>query len=119
VAVRAEALDEVLHERLVLVIGGPDEEVRLGAHERRERTPVLLDDPIDEHLRVEPALLRDPEHLRRMLVRPREEEGVVAPLPMMADEDVGRDRRVRVADVRRRVDVVDRCRQIEGAHRDQ
>ena len=41
----------------------------------------------------------------------------MAALPLVASEDVRRDRRVRVADVRRRVDVVDRRGDVVGLHR--
>jgi hypothetical protein len=51
-----------------------------------------------------------------VLVRAREEEDVVAALAVVAGEHVGRDRRVRVPQVRRGVDVVDRGGDVEGAH---
>ena len=49
-----------------------------------------------------------------LLVDAREEVRLLPTLLVMANEDVGRDRRVRVADVRRRVDVVDRGCQVEA-----
>jgi len=53
-------------------------------------TPIddVLDDLVDEHLRVETSLLRDPIHLRGMLVGSRQEERVLASLAVMAHEDV-------------------------------
>jgi hypothetical protein len=53
-----------------------------------------------------------------VLVGAGEEERLVAALLTMAHQDVRRDGRVRMTDVRRRVDVVDGCRQVE-AHCDQ
>src|SRR5262249_52340006 len=63
-------------------------------------------------------LVRDPEHLRRVLVDAGEEERLGAALLLMADEDVRGARRVRMPDVGRAVHVVDRCRQVV-AHREQ
>ena len=51
-----------------------------------------------------------------VLVGAREEEDVLAALAVVARHDVGGDRRVRVPEVRRRVDVVDRRRDVEGGH---
>ena len=75
----------------------------------------MLDDLVGVLLGLEALLLgghaRD---LGGVLVSPGEEEHVLAALAVVAREDVGRDRRVRVADVRRRVDVVDGRRDVEG-----
>ena len=65
-----------------------------------------------------PCSLGDARHLRRVLVDPGEQERLTAALPLMTREHVGRDRRVGVADVRRRVDVVDRRRQVVRLHPD-
>jgi hypothetical protein len=44
-----------------------------------------------------------------VLVGARQEEGLLAALAAVAGEDVRGDRRVRVPDVRRRIDVINRC----------
>ena len=119
VPVRPDSLDELLDDVLVLLVSRPDEEVRLRADAPGQRPPVLLDDLVDEHLRVETSLLRDPIHLRGMLVGPGQEERVLASLAVMAHEDVRRNRRVGVPDVRGRVDVEDGCGQVEAIHRRQ
>ena len=115
VAVVVDPLDELLDEALVPLVGRADEEVVVGIDEPRQLFPGF-GDLIDVGLRVEPLLLCHPVDLGAVLVRSRQEERLVAALLVMAREDVGRDRRVRVADVRRRVDVVDRCRDVEVGH---
>ncbi len=117
VAVVVDPLEEVLDERLVALVARADEEVgvriqtvqeaRASARRSGRRTPL-----------AEPLLLGDARDLGGVLVGAGEEERLVAALPAMTHEDVRRDRRVRMTDVRRRVDVVDRCRQVE-AHGDQ
>ena len=72
--------------------------------------------PVDELLEVEPRLLGDARDVRAVLVRAGQEERLLAALALVAHQDVRSDRRVRVADVRRRIDVVDRRRHVE-AHR--
>ena len=115
VAVVVDALQEVLDEALVALIGRPDEVVDRRVDARRQLLP-RDDDLVDVLLGREPLLRSYPRHLVGVLVDSREEVRLLAALPVMAHEDVGRDRRVRVADVRRRVDVVNGCGQVE-AHR--
>ena len=114
-AVVVDALEELLDEALVAVIARPDEEVVRRVQPPRQLLPGA-DDRIGVLLRREPLLRRHPRDLVRMLVHAREEERVVAALAVMAGEDVGRDGRVRVPDVRGRVHVVDRCCQVEAHH---
>src|SRR5207247_180843 len=102
VAVVVDALEELLDEALVPLVGRADEEVVLSIDTPRQLAPVV-GDAVDVLLWVEPLLLGDSEHLGRVLVCTREEEGLVAALAVMPDDYVGRDGRVRVADVRRRV----------------
>ena len=118
VAVVVDALQELLHESLVPLVGRADEEVVLGVDALGQLSPVLLDDLVDVRLRVEPLLLGDAVHLRGVLVGAGEEEGLLAALLVVPDEHVRGDRRVRVPDVRARVDVVDRRCQVV-AHRSQ
>ena len=115
VTVVVDPLDEVLDEPLVALVGRADEEVVVGVDEPRQLSPGL-GDLVDVRLRVETLLLGHPIDLGGVLVRPGEEERRLAALLVMARKDVGRDRRVRVADVRGRVDVVDRCRDVEALH---
>ena len=115
VAAVVDPLQELLHTRLVPLVRRADEEVvrRVHAHGHLlERGGVS----VDELLQVQPLLLRDPRDVRAVLVRPGQEEGLLAPLTQVTHEDVRCDRRVRVADVRGRVDVVDGRRDVE-AHR--
>ena len=113
VAVVVDALQEVLDEALVALIGRSDEVVDRRVDAGGKLLPGA-DDLIDVLLRREPLLGSHPRHLVCVLVDPGEEERLLAALAVMAHEDVGRDRRVRVADVRRRVDVVDRGCQVEA-----
>ena len=117
VAVVVDPLQEVLDEGLMTVIRRPDEEV----DRRVDALGQLLpgdDDLVDVLLGREPLLLGHARNLVGVLVDPRQEVGALAPLPVMAHEDVADDGRVRVTDMRRRVHVVDGCRQVE-AHRRQ
>src|SRR5215213_4965029 len=59
-------------------------------------------------------LLSRPLDLLAVLVRSREEEHLVTEQPMPARDRVGHQRRVRVAEVRRGIDVVDRRRDVEA-----
>jgi hypothetical protein len=117
VAVVVDALQERLHEAVMALVGRADEEVVLGTDALRQRPP-LLDDLVDVRLGIESLFLGDPVNLGRVLVGAGEEESLVPALPVVPDEHVRSDRRVRVADVRRSVHVVDRCRQVV-AHRRQ
>ncbi len=115
VTVVVDPLEKVANESLVPLVRRPNEEVRLRADATRELSP-HLGDTIDVLLRPEAFRLCDTKYLRRVLVHTGEKEGLVAALAVVPHDDVGRDRRVRVPDVRRRVHVEDRCRQVE-AHR--
>jgi hypothetical protein len=115
VAVVVDALQKLLDEALVTLVGRPDEEVVLSIDPSRQLAPVF-GDAVDVRLGVEPLLLGDAVDLRGVLVGAGEEERLLAALAVVPDQCVGGNRRVRVADVRRRVHVVDRCRQVE-AHR--
>ena len=115
VAVVVDPLDELLDESLVSLVGCANEEVVVGINPPRQLFPGI-GDLVDVGLRVEPLLLGRPVDLGAVLVRARQEERLVAALLVMARDDVGHDRRVRVADMRRRVDVVDRCRDVEAVH---
>ncbi len=111
VPVVVDALEEAADELLVAVIRRSNVEVGLGSDGLRQRAPHLAD-AIDVLLCLEALLLSDSVDLRRMLVHPGKQERVVSPLTVMPDEDVGRDRRVRVPEVRGRVHVVDRRGQV-------
>ena len=113
VAVVVDPLQELLHEALVALVGGTDEEVVVDIDLLRQCAPVL-DDLVDVGFGVEALLLGDAIDLRGVLVRAGEKERLLAALPMVSHERVRRDRGVRVPDVRRRVDVVDGGREVEG-----
>jgi hypothetical protein len=113
VAAVVDPLQELSDDPLVPFVGRADEEV-VGRVDAPRQLPPVLRHAIDVRLRVEPLFLGDAVDLRRVLVRAGQEERVLPALATMADDDVGRDRRVRVPDVGRRVDVVDRRRQVEA-----
>ena len=115
-AVRPDPLQELLDEALVALVARADEEVVRHAEAGGERPP-RVGDAVDVLLRSKPLLLGDARHLGGVLVDPCEQERLTAALPLMTHEHVGRDRRVGVTDVRRRVDVVDRRRQVVRLHR--
>ena len=115
-AVVVDPLDELLDETVMALIGGANEEVGTRANAGGERTPILLDEPVDERLRVDTSVLGRAHVLRGVLVRAGQEERLVAALLVMADEDVRRNGRVRVPDVRGRVHVIDRRCQVVARH---
>ena len=114
-AVVADPLQELLDEALVPVVARADEEV-VGHAEAGGERPPRLHDAVGVLLWREALFLGDPSHLRRMLVDTGEKERLTAALPLMACEDVRGHGRVGVADVRRRVDVVDRRRDVVRLH---
>ena len=110
-----ELLDEALHERLVLRVGGADEEV-VGGAEGRGQLAVARRQLVHVLLRGEPALLRRLGDLGAVLVGAGEEEDVLAPLAVVARQYVRGHGRVGVAVVRLAVHVVDGRGDVE-AHR--
>ena len=114
-AVVADPEQELLDEPLVLVVARPDEEV-VGHVEAGGERPPRLHDLVRVLLRLEALLGRDAGHLRCMLVDPREQERLTTALPLVAGEDVRGHGRVRVPDVRGRVHVVDRRREVVRLH---
>ena len=115
VPVVVHALHERLDALLVARVARADEEVVGGVdarHQRLEAGGVAVRELLRRHAL---ALGRERDRLA-VLVGAREEEHVLPALAVVAGEDVGPDRGVRVAEVRRRVDVVDRGRDVE-AHR--
>ncbi len=115
VSVVVQLLQESLDEALVLVIARPDEEVVRRIQPFRELTPGVHD-LIGIVLRRQALFRRDPGDLRRVLVDAGQEERVGATLALVAGQDVRCDRRVRMPDVRGRVHVVDRRRDVEALH---
>ena len=113
VAVVVHPLKELADEALVPVVARADEEVGLGVQPRRQVAP-RDGDAVRILLRLEPLLFGHPPDLRRVLVDAGEEERVRAALPLVANKHVANRRRVGVADAGRRVDVVDRCGQVEA-----
>ena len=108
-----DALDHLGHAIRVARIRRADEEVVRsvdGLRHRLEARRVA----VGQLLGADPLLLRRELHRLAVLVRAREEEDILPALAHVAREDVGRDRRVRVAQVRLRVDVEDRGGDVEG-----
>ena len=81
------------------LVARPDEEVGLRVQALRQLAPGL-GDLVDVLLRGRPCSSATRQTFVACSSTPGQEERLVAALPMMAREDVGRDRRVRVADVR-------------------
>ena len=98
-SVVADPLQELLDEPLVAVVARPDEEVVRDVEAGGELPP-RTDDAVRVLLRLEALLRGDARDLRRVLVDSGQEERLTPALPLMAGEDVGSDRRVRVPDVR-------------------
>ena len=114
VAVVVDALEDVLDAADVLGVRGADEEVDRGLELGRQRLEAL-GVAVGQLLGLEPLVLGRVGHRLAVLVGAGEEEHVVAALAVMARHHVGGDRRVRVPQVRSRVDVVDRRGDVEGA----
>ncbi len=115
IAVVAAALDKILHEPLVLRVGGPDEEVDAGVHFLSHLTE-LDHDLVGMFLWSEAPGEGGLLDLAAVLVGAREEVDVVADLPVKTNGYVGRRGRVRMADVRHVVHVVDGSGDVEPAH---
>jgi len=115
-ALVVERLPQVLHGGPVLRAGRAHEALRRQA-EREPLRAELLGHAVDERLRRELLLRRGLGDLLAVLVGPGDEEGILAGEPVVARERVGDRRGVGRAEVRRRVGIVDRRRQVEGAHR--
>ncbi len=109
-----QLLPEAQHAALVDQVGGADEAVVADV----VALPQLAEgrrDPVAVLLLGDALLARDTLDVLAVLVGAGQEEDVVAGEPARARERVGRDRGVRVADVRHVVHVVDRRRQVERA----
>ena len=115
VPVVVQLLQEPLHEALVLLVARADEEVVRRIEALRELTPDDRD-LVGVLLRRQALLRCDARHLRGVLVDPGQEERFDATLALVAGQDVRRDRRVRMPDVRGRVHVVDRCGDVVALH---
>ena len=80
---------------------------------RRERLEAL-GVPVGELLRRDAERVRGVGDRLAVLVGARQKEHLLAALAVVARHHVGGDRRVRVPEMRRRVDVVDRGGHVEG-----
>jgi len=114
VAGRVAAPEDLLHRRLVAVLGGAHvavvadvQRVPAGAEAGRQL--------VGEDLRVDAPRLRLARDLHAVLVGAGEEEGVVAALAVIARQAVGDQLLVGVAEVRAGVDVIDRGGDVEAA----
>ena len=115
VPVVVQRLQESLHEPLVLFVARADEEVVRRIEALRELTPDDRD-LVGVRLRRQALLRGDAGDLGGVLVDPGQEERFDATLTLVAGQDVRRDRRVRMPDVRGRVHVVDRCGDVVALH---
>src|ERR1019366_8200462 len=113
VPVVVDPLERLLDPGLVLGVGGANEEIVRDPeawHQRLEPLGVA----VGELLGLEPLRVRRVGDRLAVLVGAGEKEDVLAALAHVAREHVGGDRRVRVAEVRLRVDVIDRSGDVEG-----
>ena len=94
-------------------IGRADEEVVRRAELRHERLEAL-GVSVGQLLRLDAERVGGVGDRLAVLIGARQEEHVLAALAVMACDRVDGDRRIRVPQVRRRVDVVDRGSHIEG-----
>ena len=113
VPVLSHAREHLLDLRHVLGIGRADEEVVGRAEQRHERLEAL-GVAVGELLRLDAERVRGVGDRLAVLVGPRQEEHILAALAVMTRDRVGGDRRIRVPQVRGRVDVVDRRGYVEG-----
>ena len=113
ISVVVNPLHDLADRRVMLGIRGPDEEVVGGVDLRHQRLEAL-GVAVGELGRRDALALGGVDDRLAVLVGPGQEEDVLAPLAHVAGEDVGRDRRVRVAEMGLGVDVVDRRRYVEG-----
>ncbi len=106
-----------LHDRLYALVvprvGGADEEVVRDVDARQQREEAL-GVAVGQLLRGDALALGRLRDRLAVLVGAGEEEDLLAALAHVPGQDVGADRRVRVAEVRRGVDVVDRRGDVEG-----
>ena len=96
-------------------LGRPDEIV-VGDVQHRQNVAELLCRPIGEHRRRQTSLLRRSLDLLAVLIRAGQEEDVVTHQAMRACDRIGHHRRIRVAEMRFRVDVIDRRADVEAIH---
>jgi hypothetical protein len=108
-----DPLHHLLHALAVAGVGGADEEVVRGVDARHQLLEPL-GVAVGQLLRAHPLPLGRLRDGLPVLVRPREEEHVLAALAHMPSDDVSADRRVRVTQMRSRVHVVDRGGDVEG-----
>ena len=113
VAVVVDALHDLLDPLLVAGVGGADEEV-VGRVDARHQVLEAGGVAVGQLLRRDALALGGERDRLAVLVRAGEEEHDLASLAHVAGEDVRPDRGVRVTEVRCRVDVVDRGRDVEG-----
>ena len=116
VAVVVDLLQPLLRRDVVARLGGADEVV-VGDAELGPRALEALARLVGHLLGRKAALLGRPLDLQAVLVGAGEEVGVVTVESVPTGQRVGDDGRVRVPDVRRVVDVVDRRGDVEAAHR--
>ena len=113
VAVVVHPLDDLLHLRHVLGVGGADEEV-VGPVDAPGQLAETRRVGVDQVPRGDPLRLGRQRHRLAVLVGAGEEEDVLAALAVVAREHVGGDRRVGVAEMRLGVHVVDRGGDVEA-----
>jgi hypothetical protein len=114
-ALREDALEELLHRRVMRGVRGADELVV----REPERGPHRLEargDAIDELLRREAGRLRGLRDLLAVLVHADQEPDVVTEVPVEAADGVGADLLEGVPEMRVAVGVVDGGREVEAGH---
>ncbi len=108
VSVLAHLLPELLHALHMPVLGGADEIVVDRVHGFQHRQPGLGHQPVHPLLRGHATCFGRALHLRAVLVHPGQVPNLLPALAVPTGEHIARSGRVRVPDVRRIVDVIDR-----------
>ena len=113
IAAVVNRLEHALDRLDVARVGRADEEV-VGDPEAPDEVLEPLGVAVGQLAGRDALALRGLRHRLAVLVGPGEEEHVLATLPHVPRQDVGRDRGVRVAEMRLRVHVVDRRGDVVG-----
>src|SRR3712207_5668942 len=111
-----DTLQALLNHVAMFGVGRSDEEV-LGGVQPHSQFAEALCVSVSKRLRDEPLLLGGSRELRDLLVRARQEEGLLGALAVVARDHVGGDGRVGVPDVGPRVDVVYWHRDVDAHER--
>src|SRR5215475_630358 len=115
VAVLPHPPPKFLGGALVVIVSGADPVV-VGEAVRREGRLEFVDDVVNVPFNGQAALFRRALDVQSVLIGPGQKEGLEAALTLVASHRVGDQRRVKVAEMRMRVDVIYRRCNVELVH---